>query len=112
MVFSVSWFLLVMFQAFSSAQERQERDLAAREHAAREQAAREHAARELAAQELAALELRRRLNETVSQTSETQDKQKEDKHDEKVVEDMFGFLTNSTESQKEPRQRRSQVTPL
>uniref|UniRef100_W5U6H9 Unconventional myosin-VIIa n=1 Tax=Ictalurus punctatus TaxID=7998 RepID=W5U6H9_ICTPU len=100
-------------EAFSSAQERQERELAAREHAAREHAARdlaarEHAARELAAQELAALELRRRLNETVSQTSETQDKQKEDKHDEKVVEDMFGFLTNSTESQKEPRQRRTQ----
>ncbi|XP_060754217.1 unconventional myosin-VIIa [Neoarius graeffei] len=70
-------------EAFFSAQERQE-------------------------QELAALELQRTHNETNHHTSETGDKQDEDKHDEKMVENIFGFLPASTEKQEEPRQNSTQ----
>ncbi|KAB5550675.1 hypothetical protein PHYPO_G00056580 [Pangasianodon hypophthalmus] len=65
-------------------------------------------AQERQEQELAAVELQRTLSKTNRQTSETQDKREEDKSDEEMVENMFGFLPDATEGQEEPRQDSTQ----
>lgn len=77
---------MLLFQAFLSAQKRQE-------------------------QELEALELQRRLNQTKRQISEPEETQEEDTSHEEIVENAFGFLPSATEREEEPRQDRTQVTP-
>lgn len=76
----MTWSLLVLFKAFSSAREDQDR-LERQEHQN---------------WELANVKLQQK---TILQTDETQNKQEEKKSEEEMVEDMFRFLPKSTERQ-------------
>lgn len=58
------------------------------------------------------MELRSRLSESIPHVGQAQDLQDEENSDEKMVENMFGFLPNSTERREDPRQDDTQVGHL